>query len=89
MNVFSSIFRKTVGIDRRMKEVAIHEAMFSGIYKLSEHPAEILLRIHPSRRQAYNSIVSRNATVRQNGEDVKVADVLLDLNSDAGIIRVS
>jgi hypothetical protein len=60
--------------------------MFSGIYKLSEHPEEILLRIHPSKRQAFNSIVSGNATVRQNGEDVNGEPIIYQMYD--GTIRV-
>jgi hypothetical protein len=63
--------------------------MFSGVFRLSENPQELWLRIHPIKRESYSSMLSDKVTVTQNGEELVITDVILVLNGSGGNVNIS
>ena len=63
-----------------MPEATINEAMFSSIYNLGKLPEEILLRIHPKKKVAYDAIVEGKTVIKQNDQEIKIVDIVLVLN---------
>ncbi len=63
-----------------LPEATISESMYSSIHNLREHPAEIMLRVHPSKKAGFDAIVQRNATVKQGDQEIKIVDKNLILN---------
>ena len=88
MKSLKALFKKKNNKSETMKGAVIHEAMFSNVYSLAQNPEEIVLRLHPTKRAAYNSILKGEATVSQNGQEIRITDVILVLNSANGNVQI-
>jgi hypothetical protein len=64
----------------QVSEAIIREAMYSSVYNLKHDPEEILLRIHPKKKESYNAILEGNVIVKQNNQQIKIVDIILVLN---------
>lgn len=73
--MFKSLFNK------KAKDVIISESMYSSIYKLENNHEEVLLRIHPKKRNSYNAMIKKDTLVEQNGNQLNITDIVLIVNS--------
>lgn len=88
ISMFKKLFGKKRGLlgkeeeaIKALPEAIINEAMYSAIYSLKDYPEEILLRIHPQKKEIYDAILGGNTIVKQNNQQIKIVDVMLVLNS--------
>ena len=69
----------------QVTKATINESMHSGIYNLVDHPQEVLLRIHPKKKESYDSIIKGESIVEKNDQQINIEEIILflnDLNSE-------
>ena len=66
----------------------IYEAMYSDIYELSQNPEELLLRLHPNKRESYNAMMDGSAQIENAGKKISIKDIYLRVNSGTKDLNV-
>ena len=83
--MFKKLFKKnhdskTIENDKQLPKAIISESMYSDVCALKDSPEEILIRIHPNKKESYDSIIKGNTIVEQNNQQIKIVDIKLIMN---------
>ena len=66
---------------------SIEAAMFSAVYDLPNNDQELLVRIHPKKKDTYKSILDGKVVVPRDGKNISVSDITLVVNGKNGAVR--